>query len=201
LANTTRTFIAVAVPDSAGHKLTRLQTLLAPDLPGTRWTATLPFHLTLAFLGDVADTDLNEVCLAAAKAAAPLAPFELRIEGLGAFPQPTRPRVIWVGVTGPGVEALAILQKSLVDAVRRVGYLPDEERFHPHVSLGRVKSGRPRGPSPDMTPLVRHYATWSPGSLRVAEAVVFASTLTPEGPVYAPLGRAPLAGGNPAPNA
>src|SRR3954451_882979 len=102
MAKTTRTFIAVAIPEALGQKLTRLQTLLAPELPGARWTATLPFHLTLAFLGDVSDTDLNVLCLAAATAAAPLAPFDLRLEGLGASLQPTRPRVVWVGATGPG---------------------------------------------------------------------------------------------------
>ncbi len=190
MARTTRTFIAVAVPDTLGQKLTRLQTLLAPELPGARWSETLPFHLTLAFLGDVADTDLNDVCLATTSAASALSPFELRLEGLGAFPDPARPRVVWVGATGPGVAPLEALQQKVAGAVRTAGYPPDDDRFHPHVTLGRLKPGR--GASPDFTPQVKHYRTWSAGSLTVAEAVVFASTLTPEGPHYAALGRGPL---------
>ena len=67
-----------------------------------------------------------------------------------------------------------------------------DTRFHPHVTLGRVKAGR--GPAPDLTPIVNHYKTWSAGAFTVVEAVTFASTLTPDGPIYAPLGRAPLAG-------
>jgi 2'-5' RNA ligase len=124
------------------------------------------------------------------------APFELRLEGLGAFPTPARPRVIWVGSSGAGVAPLEGLQKAVVKAVRSVGYPPDDNRFHPHVTLGRIKAGR--GPAADLTALVKHYQTWSAGSFTVSEAVVFASTLTPDGPVYAPLSRAPLEGRKPA---
>jgi 2'-5' RNA ligase len=199
MASTTRTFIAVPVPESLGQKLTRLQTLLAPDLADVRWTSILPFHLTLAFLGDVEDTDLNDVCRASATSAGSFPPFELRLEGLGTFPSPTRPRVVWVGATGPGLDPLARLQKEVAKAVRGVGHPPDDDRFHPHVTLGRLKPGR--RPSPDMTPLLKHYRTWSAGSFTVNEAVVFASTLTPDGPLYAPLGRGPLRGRKAGPDA
>jgi 2'-5' RNA ligase len=189
MARTTRTFIAVAVPEALGQKLTRLQTLLAPELPGARWTETMPFHLTLAFLGDVADTELNDVCNATTRAASASQPFELRLEGLGAFPDLVRPRVVWVGAVGAGVAALEALQKDVARAVRDTGYPPDD-RFHPHVTLARLKPGR--GASPDLTALVKHYRTWSPGSFTVAEAVVFASTLTADGPQYAALGHGTL---------
>jgi 2'-5' RNA ligase len=192
MGKTTRTFIAVVVPEALGQKLARLQTLLAPDVPGVRWVAASPFHLTLAFLGDVADTDLNEVCGAAAAAAAAVESFELRLEGLGAFPNAARPRVVWVGATGPGLAPLATLQKEAAQAVRAAGYPPDDDRFHPHVTLGRIRPGR--GRAPDLSAQVKHYQTWSPGSFPVDEAIVFASTLSPEGPTYTPLGRAPLQG-------
>jgi 2'-5' RNA ligase len=190
MPKTTRTFIAVAVPDALGQKLTRLQTLLAPEMPGVRWTSALPFHLTLAFLGDVADTDLNDVCGATAAAAGAVESFELRLEGLGAFPSAARPRVVWVGATGPGLAPLAALQKEVAREVRAAGYPPDDDRFHPHVTLGRIKTGR--GPALDLTSQVKHHQTWSPGSFAVQEAVVFASALSPEGPTYTHLSRAPL---------
>jgi 2'-5' RNA ligase len=93
---------------------------------------------------------------------------------------------------GPGVESLSALQKKVAQAVARAGYPPDDSRFHPHTTLGRVKSGR--GPAPDLTPLLNHYRTWSAGSFTASECVTFASTLSPDGPVYAPLVRAPLEG-------
>jgi 2'-5' RNA ligase len=199
MPRTTRTFIAVEVPENLGHKLARLQTLLAPELPGVRWTTTLPFHLTLVFLGDVADTDLNEVCRATAAAASTGEAFELRLEALGAFPSAARPRVVWVGATGSGLAPLAALQKEVAQAVRAAGYPPDDNRFQPHVTLGRIKPGR--GPGLNLTAQVKHYQTWSAGSFTVNEAVVFASTLSPDGPTYAPLGRAPLQERKAGPNA
>ena len=187
----TRTFVAVAVPEKLGDKLLRLQSLLAPEVPGVRWVAA-EFHVTLAFLGDVADADLNAVCRAVAEAAGPVPPFALRAEGLGCFPGPNDARVAWVGLTGPGLEPLGVLQKRGAEAVARVGCPPADERFHPHITLGRIKHGR--GPARDLTPLVRHYQTWSAGSFDVAGAVVYASNLSPDGPVYTPLSIAKLEG-------
>jgi 2'-5' RNA ligase len=199
MPRTTRTFVAVEVPEALGAKLSRLQTLLAPECPGVRWTATTPFHLTLAFLGDVDDRDLNDVCGAVAGAAEGFEPFELRIEGVGVFPNPQRPRSVWSGLAGSGVETLVSLQGKVAEAVARAKYPADEKGFRPHVTLGRVKHGRP--PAGNLGPLLNQYRGWSAGSFRVDEVVTFASTLTPEGPVYAPLGRALLKGGKHQPSA
>ena len=198
MPKTTRTFVALTVPDNLGVKLTRLQSLLAPDIPGVRWSAIPPFHLTLAFLGDVAQTDLNAVCKVVAQAAADVPPFELRLEKLGVFPDPSKPRVVWVGIIGPGLDALAELQRRVVAAVDSIGYRADD-RFHPHVTLGRMTQGR--GPGLDVTPWLNHYRTWAAGSFRVAEVVTFASALNPEGPVYSALGRTPLNARKPRPTA
>ena len=192
MPDSTRTFVAIALPDAVGQRLTKLQGQLAPDLPGVRWTATPPFHVTLAFLGDVEDADLNAVCRGVADASAGFAPLDLRVEGVGAFPDPDRPRIIWAGLTGPGLEPLAAHQKAVLTAVAAAGYRVNETRFHPHVTLGRVKAGR--GPAPNLSTIVKHYKNWSAGAFTVVEAITFASTLTPDGPIYAPLGRAPLAG-------
>ncbi|KAJ3047043.1 hypothetical protein HK102_013013, partial [Quaeritorhiza haematococci] len=66
---TTRTFLAIDVPSPLSERLTKLQARLAPLVPEFRWTDGAPFHMTLAFLGDVPYIDLNAVCEAAAKAA------------------------------------------------------------------------------------------------------------------------------------
>ena len=58
----TRVFIAIAVPEPLERELARLQAELAPAVPGCRWASALPFHLTLAFLGDVPDSDLSAIC-------------------------------------------------------------------------------------------------------------------------------------------
>ena len=81
----TRTFVAIPVPEPTEEQLRRLQAELALELPGCRMTAT-PFHLTLAFLGDVPTEQLNDVCRVVAACAEPFEPFEIEVKGLGAFP-------------------------------------------------------------------------------------------------------------------
>ena len=100
------------------------------------------FTSTLAFLGDVRNRDLNEICQAVAAAAEPFEPFELQLEGLGAFPSLARPRVLWAGVTAPDLKPLLDLREAVVARRREAGYRPDDQRFHPHVTLGRIKPDR-----------------------------------------------------------
>ncbi len=192
MPDTTRTFIAVAVPATLELKLTRLQAQLSGEAPDARWEVAMPFHVTLAFLGDVDHVALNDVCLAVAEASAPCERFDLKLEGLGAFPDPARPRVVWAGVGGAGVEALKALQADVTAAVARLDYRPEARPFHAHVTLGRFPPGR--RPARDLTNVVSHYRTWHAGPFEVAEAVTFGSSPSREGPVYAPLGRAPLRG-------
>jgi len=199
MPQTTRTFVAIAVPDSSGRKLLRLQQELAPLIPDCRWTAGQPFHTTLAFLGDVRDLDLNDVCKAVEagalasveKESRAIEALDVQIEGVGAFPGPAKARVVWAGITAPDLKPLLDLQQSIVRALTRTGYRPDEQRFHPHVTLGRIKLNRSRGA--DLAEVIDRFRGWVGGSFTVKEIITFASTLGPLGPAYAPLARAVLA--------
>lgn len=189
----TRTFIAVAVPETLELRLTRLQQQLAPQVHGARWAEVLPFHITLAFLGDVDNSDLHALCQAVSEVAARFPAFALKLEGLGAFPTPARARVIWAGVGGPGLETLCPLQAAVADTVERLNYPAEKAKpYHPHVTLGRLKPGR--GPVRDLTPILNHYRTWNVGPFPVAEIITYSSHMSRDNPVYAPLGRAPLRG-------
>jgi 2'-5' RNA ligase len=150
--------------------------------------------MTLAFLGDVLDNDLNAVCKAVTQASGPFPPFELRLEGVGAFPSPVKPRVLWAGLKSLVPSVLAELQEGVVQAVTNVGYRPDDQRFTPHVTLGRIRPDR-RGPLPDdLTTILKPHQSWSGGSFLVSEVITYASTLSQDGPAYAPLARASLTG-------
>jgi 2'-5' RNA ligase len=194
MPRTTRTFVAIAIPAPLGEKLTRLQARLSSGIPDVRWTSILPFHATLSFLGDVADTELNRVCTAVDAAVVPFEPFEVSVEGVGAFPSPSRPRVIWAGLRVPDGSPLFELQRAIVRVLSRIGHRPEDQRFTPHTTLGRIKSER-RGIRPrDLTKLLEPCQSWSAGRFTVTDVTTFASALTPEGPDYVPLARALLSG-------
>lgn len=193
MAQTTRTFIAVPAPDAIGERLEKLQHRLGPKLPAIRWNEAKPFHLTLAFLGDVPYVDLNAICEAVARAARTVRRFELELAGLGVFPNPAKPRVLWAGLTGPGLESLTALREAVVDAVAETGHRPEDNRFSPHVTLGRLKPGGGKSLGSELAAILEAHREWSGGSFTVGEAVAYSSTLTPEGPAYAALARGPLA--------
>jgi RNA 2',3'-cyclic 3'-phosphodiesterase len=190
MASSSRIFVAFTIPDVQRTRLGRLQGLIAPEIPNARWASPEMFHVTLAFLGDVPDVALNAVCRSVAAACEGFPPLTVNLQSLGAFPDPTRPRVAWVGLTGPGLDTLSELQRSIVKAVGEAGYPPEDDRFNPHLTLGRIKSKK--GEDLDISPLVAHYRTWSAGNFAVNAVVTFASTLTPEGPAHMALAHATL---------
>jgi 2'-5' RNA ligase len=190
--DTTRTFVAIALPEAWTPKIVRLQSLIAQEIAGVRWATVSPFHVTLAFLGDVENIRLNDVCRAVGEAASAIPAFDLRLEGLGVFPNPSSPRVFWAGLRGEGLPILSELQTAIDGRLGSLGYGPDELEFRPHVTLGRCPQGR--RPTADVSPLLNHYRTWSAGSFHVTEAITFASALSATGPEYAVMARAPLLG-------
>jgi 2'-5' RNA ligase len=192
MPESTRIFIAIAIPEPMEGPLLRLQAELAPMMPGCRWTSALPFHLTLAFLGDVPNSDLSAICQVVTSSAGTVEPFEIEVKGVGAFPSRLKPRVIWAGVTSSNVKPLFDLQQSIVTSLARIGHGPDDQRFNPHVTLGRIKYQRPG--SGDLTALIERHRPWSAGQCTVVDVQVFASTLGPTGSAYKVLGRGLLVG-------
>lgn len=193
MAQTTRTFIAIPTPEAVGDRLEKLQNQLGPQLPAIRWNDVKLFHLTLAFLGDVPYVDLNPICEAVARASRTVRRFELEVAGLGVFPTPDKPRVLWAGIAGPGLESLTALRQAVVDAIAETGHRPEDNRFTPHVTLGRIKPRAGRSLGAELPAILSSHREWSGGTFTVGEAVAYSSTLTPEGPAYAVLGRGPLA--------
>jgi 2'-5' RNA ligase len=190
MSDTTRTFIAVAVPATLEARLAHLQSRLASLAPEARWTTARPWHVTLAFLGDVPHSELTAVCRAAAETASQFAPFELVLQGVGAFPDEQRPRVVWAGVSGAGVEALLRVQTDLSVALATLNYPAESHPFRPHVTLGRLSPRR--GRSRDLSGPLRGLRDWAAGPFRVEEVVTFASSTTDGGLAYTPLARAHL---------
>jgi 2'-5' RNA ligase len=189
MPDVTRTFIGIAIPEPHDKRLAKIQDSLRAQLPECRWTAALPFHVTLAFLGDVWNTDLNKLCQQVQVACADFEPFELSIEALGVFPSVERPRVLWAGVAVAEDSPLFPLRAAVVSAAERAGYRTDDPRFHPHITLGRIK-GEKGGKN--LGGLLDRHRAWSAGTFRVSEVTTFSSTTGPAGQEYAAVGRARL---------
>jgi 2'-5' RNA ligase len=187
MSDCTRTFVAIAVPEAVEQELARLQAELAPKIAGCRWNSTRPFHMTLAFLGDVSNRDLNKICATVSASVVAIEPFEVEVRGLGAFPNTIRPRVIWAGASATNTNALNALQHEVLRSLERINHAPDDKRFHPHVTLGRIKHHRRE--NGESRTVIESWNSWSAGKFTVSEVHVMASTLGLAGPSYEMLGR------------
>lgn len=134
-----RSFIAIPVPSAGIEALEEAVKNLGPEIgKNVRWVRPESIHLTLKFMGDIPVEMVERVLEALPPVAAQFSPIDLSISGLGVFPNPRRPRVLWAGVHGD-LEALSSLQLAIDDAVEKLG-LPKEQRaFSPHLTLGRVR--------------------------------------------------------------
>jgi len=171
-----RLFIAIHVrpmPDVLEllGKLRQLGRSLRPVAPDN-------LHLTLRFLGAVSEALQAGVSEALVRAAQSSAAMELTLRTTGAFPDFNRPKVIWAGVDEH--HALNALVASLSAELAQVGIGPEQQPFHPHVTLARVK----KRPPATLASLYRRFATHTFGTWMVKEVHLLSSELTPNGPKY-----------------
>ena len=134
----TRCFIAIDIPDAIKSKLSALQNSLKRLGASISWTRSEGIHLTLKFLGDVDQVAIPDVIKSMEAAVSDSGSFTVTVEGVGCFPSPHRARVLWVGLDGG--EPLVALQKLVEDAMDPLGFPKEERRFHPHLTLGRVRN-------------------------------------------------------------
>ena len=134
----TRTFIAVDLNDAVTLALERQIAVLAIALPGVRWVDPAALHLTLAFLGELDESQVVAATEAAEASASQAQPFRLAIAGLGAFGSPKAPRVIWAGLGGD-LAALRGLHADVARELQARGFPPEERAFSPHLTLARIK--------------------------------------------------------------
>jgi len=187
-----RAFIAVELAKSVtGRAKSLMEKLKTPDVD-VNWVQPTQMHLTLKFLGNVADGDVPEICSVVAAAAAEIDPFEIICRGLGGFPNSREARTLWIGIE-QGNDELRELQSAIDTALsKKLGFAKEQRGFTPHLTIGRVKGGTPEGMAALATKLSEQ-AQFDADLSVVEEAIIFASFLGRSGPTYEALAHCPLA--------
>lgn len=186
-----RAFIAIELPADLQQKAHKATAVFRRGIDSlVRWIPVENMHLTLKFLGDVSQPNVEFLVQMLRQQADLVAPFTIQLAGLGCFPSPKRPRVIYIGVQAPA--GLGTLQREIESASRRLGYESEERPFSPHLTLGRVRQNVSASDQQNIRRAVEGTQVDALGSARVDSLHLFKSELRPSGSVYTRLYSAPL---------
>ena len=197
-ADTVRVFIALDIPtrdqESLTHAIGRLQSAI-PN--GVKWVDPGGIHLTLKFLGNVPLPMVEKLLTAMQQASdqfraeSPRKQFQLRLSGLGTFPNRQQARVLWAGAEGD-LDSLAALQKLVDQAVATLGYSLEKRPFRPHLTIGRVRDSVPEQLRQSIGQAVAAAELPPTDFWKVDTLHLIRSNLTPSGAIYTSIGSVAL---------
>jgi 2'-5' RNA ligase len=186
--NKIRAFLAVNLPVKVIQSIAEVQAKLCAAAKETNmkvaWVPPPNMHVTLKFLADIHEEtvwgigDLLKNKLEGRPA------FSVSVEGLDAFPNRQKPKVLWVGIRSEG-KALDLLANDLEQWLEELGFVKESRPFHGHLTLGRVKQ-------PASIDVLEGLESFSLGESSISEIVLYKSVLQRRGADYSPLIRFPL---------
>lgn len=184
-----RAFVAVDLVPDLKITLEVLIRNVGKGAKGVKWTRPEGMHLTLKFLGSITDAEVESAKILLRDIAGRHHPFGFDLEGTGTFPPggPKSPRVLWAGVRE--TPELMALQKDFEDGFETMGIPREDRAFHPHLTLGRVKSSV--GLDAALRELEK-YKTTGFGRMTVCRIALFESLLGPGGAEHTILEEADL---------
>ncbi|MDD2197245.1 MAG: RNA 2',3'-cyclic phosphodiesterase [Bacteroidales bacterium] len=177
-----RTFIALGIPlnPSSIELLNNLKQKLCHER--IRWVNFESLHLTLFFLGEADEAQINKIDSVFKTHISPFAPLGISLKGVGTFGQKHNPKVLWLGVEPS--ETLRELHAKVNEMVSPIGFVSDKRGFNPHITIGRIKT---INNIQLIESVIEEADNQVIHSLVADKITLYKSTSTPNGPIYTPL--------------
>jgi RNA 2',3'-cyclic 3'-phosphodiesterase len=183
-----RAFVAAAISREVLDRLSAIRDDLRTLELDARWPPPQSLHLTLKFLGDVDDKQIERIAPRMSEVARRQEPFHLEVSRLGVFPHLANPRVLWIGVEEDG--KLSRLCGDVESSFAEIGFPVEERPFRPHLTLARIRSRR------NIARLIgfveANGAEIEAGGFQVSDFRLYQSILGPRGADYRVLFNFPL---------
>lgn len=178
-----RSFLAFELPEAILDRIGEVQKALKSSGADVRWVNPVNIHLTLKFFGNIEASQVESISKSISETAQTTPPISIAVRGIGAFPSLKSPRVIWMGLHDEK-KVLVSFQKQLDGDLQKIGFQPEDRPFHPHLTLGRMRSNRGKEA---LVGVMEKFREEEFGTFRAERVVLFKSDLTPQGPVYSRL--------------
>ena len=133
-----RCFVAVNIEDSLKKEIGSAISGLTSGRWDVKWVPVENLHITLKFLGDAADDAVQEIKDHLAAISERHGPFEVKLHGVGVFPDRRRPRVVWIDLPNP--DKLKTLQEEVEHSLVSIGFDKEDRSFSPHLTIGRIRA-------------------------------------------------------------
>lgn len=182
MSETIRSFVAFDLEsESVLEKLTQVQAQLLATEADLKLVEAKNIHLTVRFLGNITANSIEKIfeCMRKVR----FSPFEVKVFGVGAFPDVRYPRVVWAGIT-EGADKMRDIFSQLEPCFQGLGFAADPKGFSPHLTIARVRSGRNKA---ELAKLINDITSYEFGIVRAACLRLKRSELTSKGPIYSTL--------------
>lgn len=170
-----RSFIAIELDKEVKDLIWREERKISEKVKGVKWVKCENLHITLKFLGDINESELEKIKSVIEKVGAETRRFKISGGDFGAFPEPSRTRVLFFGIK-EGKSNIYTINDVLEQELSKLGFKREQRTYHPHITIGRVKRG------------VIDTRMFLDASVNFTQKVnsitLFKSTLTQEGPIY-----------------
>lgn len=184
MSDNVRAFLSIDIDDqSLLSRIEQIQHRLDQKAAKMKLVEINNIHFTLRFFGDTKLDRINEIKDQLDRIT--VEPFEIGIEGVGAFPNRRRPRVVWIGVRRSG-EQVRSLKLEIDSLLEDLGYQSEKRKYTPHATIARVRHVKD---SKKIVDNLEELVDESIGPMTISGFTMKKSTLTPSGPIYDTLWR------------
>lgn len=177
-----RSFLAFDIEsETVMNRLRDVQALLIKTGADLKAVEPKNIHITVRFLGNVSENTVEKLhdCMKKVQ----FVPFDVKIHGVGAFPDAKHPRVVWAGIT-QGANELRSVFDQLEPQLQSLGFAAEPRGFNPHLTIARVRSGRNRA---ELAKSIGDNKDCEFGVVHAKCLRLKKSVLTPKGPIYSTL--------------
>jgi len=172
-----RTFVAIEISDeNVINSIEKFQKEIHIDAKSIE---PRNLHFTLQFLGEISENILQKI--KSALSTIEFSSFNVNLIGIGAFPKPKFPKVVWIGTDRDGGDLLVQLSQKINNVLKPLGLISDKS-FKPHITVFRIKKK-----VGDMTKELEKYRELNFGIQKISSIKLKKSELTPNGPIYSDL--------------
>lgn len=186
-----RSFLAFELPKEMKATVSAVSRECRSLFKAVRWVDPAKIHLTVVFLGNIAEDQIDPLGHSVAAVCREHAPFQIALRGVGYFGSRRHPRVLWMGLNGD-IDRMEIFRNALQETLRPFGIKTENRPFRPHLTLGRFKKGGRPGTALDE--FIGRYRELTSPAEKLEELGLFKSQLKPGGAIYTRLGAWPLVG-------